>query len=209
MKLLLATRNRNKVTELLSMLEGTGWQVVTLADLEDMPDVEEDGATFEENARKKARSAARRTKMWTLAEDAGLEVDALGGEPGVLSARYCGEGASDADRMRKVLDRIVAVPDERRTARFRCVMCLVDPAGNETCFEGRCEGRISHHARGSSGFGYDPIFMPEGQACTFGELGQSVKSRVSHRARAMRQVIAFLKSRVQSDGDAAHPRKPE
>lgn len=209
MKLLLATRNRNKVTELQAMLEGTGWQILTLADIEDMPDVEEDGATFEENARKKALSAARRTKMWTLAEDAGLEVDALGGEPGVLSARYCGEGASDADRMRKVLDRIVAVPDERRTARFRCVMCLVDPAGNETCFEGRCEGRISHHARGSYGFGYDPIFMPEGQALTFGELGQSVKSRVSHRARAMRQVIAFLQSRAGQNGQTPHPRKPE
>ncbi|MCX6843846.1 MAG: RdgB/HAM1 family non-canonical purine NTP pyrophosphatase [candidate division WOR-3 bacterium] len=209
MKLLLATRNRHKLTEMQQMLEGTGWQVVLFSDLEDTPDVEEDGATFEENARKKARGAARHAGLWTLAEDAGLEVDALGGEPGVLSARYCGEGASDADRMRKVLDRIVAVPDERRTARFRCVICLVDPAGNETCFEGRCEGRISHHARGSSGFGYDPIFMPEGQALTFGELGQSVKSRISHRARAMRQVIAFLQSRVGLDGQTQQPQKPE
>jgi XTP/dITP diphosphohydrolase len=111
--------------------------------------------------------------------------------------------------MRKVLDRIVAVPDERRTARFRCVMCLVDPAGNETCFEGRCEGRISHHVRGSYGFGYDPIFMPDGQACTFGELGQSVKSQISHRVRAMRQVIAFLKSRAELDGQTPQPQKPE
>ena len=209
MKLLLATRNRHKVTEMQRMLDGNGWQVVMLSDFEDMPDVEEDGITFEENARKKARSAARRAKLWTLAEDAGLEVDALKGEPGVHSARYCGEGASDADRMREVLARIIAVPDECRTARFRCVMCLVDPAGNETCFEGRCDGRIAHHARGSAGFGYDPIFMPDGHGRTFGELGQSVKSRISHRAKAMQQVVAFLQSRVRPDGHASHPRKPE
>jgi XTP/dITP diphosphohydrolase len=208
-KLLLATRNRHKVTEMQRMLDGNGWQVVMLSDFEDMPDVEEDGTTFEENARKKARSAAQRTKLWTLAEDAGLEVDALKGEPGVHSARYCGEGASDADRMRKVLDRIIAVPDERRTARFRCVMCLVDPAGNETYFEGQCDGRIAHHARGSSGFGYDPIFMPDGHGRTFGELGQSVKSRISHRAKAMHQVVAFLQSRMRPDGHTSHPRKPE
>jgi XTP/dITP diphosphohydrolase len=208
-KLLLATRNPHKVAELQQMLDGKGWQVVMLSDFKDMPDVEEDGATFEDNARKKARSAARRAKMWTLAEDAGLEVDALKGEPGVHSARYCGEGASDADRMRKVLNRIIAVPDEHRTARFRCVMCLVDPAGNETCFEGRCDGRISHHVRGSAGFGYDPIFMPDGHGRTFGELGQSTKSRISHRARAMRQVIAFLQSLARLDAPTPHPRKPE
>jgi XTP/dITP diphosphohydrolase len=208
-KLLLATRNPHKVTELQQMLEGTGWQVVMLSDFEGIPDVEEDGVTFEENARKKARSAAQHAKMWTLAEDAGLEVDALKGEPGVHSARYCGEGASDADRMRKVLDRIIAVPEERRTARFGCVMCLVDPAGNETCFEGRCDGRIAHHERGSAGFGYDPIFMPEGHGRTFGELGKSVKNQVSHRARAMQQVIAYLRSHVQPDSDAASPGKPQ
>jgi XTP/dITP diphosphohydrolase len=192
MRLLLATHNRNKVTEMQLALEGTGWQVVMLSDFGNLPDVEEDGATFEENARKKARNAARVAGLWTLAEDSGLEVDALGGEPGVRSRRYSGEGAGDADRMRKVLDQIVAVPEERRTARFRCAMCLVDPKGNEVCFEGRCEGRISHHARGSAGFGYDPIFIPEGYSRTFAELGLSVKNKVSHRARAMQQVIEFL-----------------
>lgn len=196
MKLLLATRNRNKLTEVQHALAGSGWQVMILSDLGDAPEVQEDGSTFEENARKKARTAAERAKMWILAEDSGLEVDALGGEPGVKSARYCGEGASDADRMRKVLDRLISVPDERRTARFRCAMCLVDPAGNETCFEGCCEGRIAHSARGSAGFGYDPVFMPDGYAQTFGELGLSVKSKISHRARAMHQVIGFLRSRV-------------
>lgn len=193
MKLLLATRNRNKLTEVQYALAGSGWQVMILSDFGDAPEVQEDGATFEENARKKARTAAERAKMWTLAEDSGLEVDALGGEPGVKSARYCGEGATDTDRIRKALDRLVAVPEERRTARFRCVMCLVDPDGHEACFEGRCEGRIAHGARGSAGFGYDPIFIPEGHDRTFAELGLGVKNKISHRARAMQQVIGYLR----------------
>ena len=196
MKLLLATRNRNKVVEMQHALAGTGWQVMMLSDFGDIPEVDEDGATFEENARKKALSAAARVEMWTLAEDAGLEVDALGGEPGVKSARYCGEGASDADRMHKVLESIINVPEERRTARFRCVMCLIDTAGKETCFEGRCEGHVAHSARGTAGFGYDPIFIPDGYSQTFGELGLSVKSKISHRARAMQQVISFLQSQA-------------
>jgi len=176
-------------------LEGTGWQVVMLSDIAGAPEVEEDGATFEENALKKARSAVRFTGLWTIAEDSGLEIDALGGEPGVKSARYAGEGATDAERIRKVLGQLVAVRDERRTARFRCVMCIVDSAGTERCFEGRCEGRIAHSARGSSGFGYDPIFVPDGYDQTFAELGFGVKSKISHRARALQQVTEYLRSR--------------
>ena len=196
MKLLLATRNRNKVIEMQQALEGTGWQVVMLSDIAGAPEVEEDGATFEENALKKARSAVRFTGLWTIAEDSGLEIDALGGEPGVKSARYAGEGATDAERIRKVLGQLVAVRDERRTARFRCVMCIVDSAGTERCFEGRCEGRIAHSARGSSGFGYDPIFVPHGYDQTFAELGFGVKSKISHRARAMEQVMDYLRSQL-------------
>jgi XTP/dITP diphosphohydrolase len=195
-KLLLATRNRNKVVEIQHALEGTDWQVITLSDVADAPDVEEDGATFHDNALKKARSAARFSRLWTLAEDSGLEIDALGGEPGVKSARYAGEGASDADRIRKVLGLLTAVPDERRTGRFRCTMCVIDPAGAESCFEGRCEGRIADRSRGESGFGYDPIFIPEGYEKTFAELGPGVKNRISHRARAMQQVLAFLRSHL-------------
>jgi XTP/dITP diphosphohydrolase len=161
--------------------------------------VEEDGATFEQNALKKARSAARVSKLWTLAEDSGLEIDELGGEPGVKSARYAGEGASDADLMYKVLERTINVPEERRTARFRCVMCIIDLAGNENCFEGRCEGRIAAHPRGSSGFGYDPVFVPDGYDRTFAELGLGVKGQISHRARAMEQVIAFLQSQAPAN----------
>jgi XTP/dITP diphosphohydrolase len=193
MELLLATRNRNKVVEMQHALDGTGWQVVMLSDIAGAPDVEEDGATFQENALKKARSAARVSRLWTLAEDSGLEIDALGGEPGVKSSRYAGEGASDTDRIRKVLTQLTSVPDERRTARFRCVMCLIDPAGNENCFEGRCEGRIADSPRGSSGFGYDPIFIPDVYDKTFAELGLGVKGNISHRARAMQQVIDYLR----------------
>jgi XTP/dITP diphosphohydrolase len=195
-KLLLATRNRNKVVEMQHALEGTDWQVVTLSDIAGAPDVEEDGATFYDNALKKARSAARVSGLWTLAEDSGLDIDALGGEPGVKSARYAGEGASDADRIRKVLAHLISVPDERRTARFRCTMCVIDQAGTENCFEGCCEGRIAHDARGASGFGYDPIFIPDGYDKTFAELGLGVKSKISHRARALERVITFLGSQV-------------
>jgi XTP/dITP diphosphohydrolase len=193
MRLLLATRNQNKVAEMQHALGGTGWQVVMLSDIRKAPEVKEDGATFQENALKKARSAARASGLWTLAEDSGLEVDALEGEPGVKSARYAGEKANDAERIRKVLDRLASVPDQQRRARFFCVMCLIDPAGNETCFEGRCEGRIATEARGAAGFGYDPVFVPDGYDRTFAELGLSVKSRISHRARAMVQVIRCLK----------------
>ena len=199
MKLLLATRNKGKLVELQDMLAGTGWDAVMLTDQLGVPEVEEDGTTFVENACKKARVAAKATGMWTLAEDAGLEVDALKGEPGIRSARYCGEGASDRDRIDKVLQQIVAVPDDKRTARFRCVMCLIDPAGNEQTFEGACEGRIAPHARGRYGFGYDPIFVPNGYAETFGELGLDVKAQVSHRAQAMRQVVAYLKEHAARD----------
>jgi XTP/dITP diphosphohydrolase len=191
-ELLLATRNRGKLAELSALLAGTGWQAVTLDEYPQAGMVEEDGQTFAENAVKKARAAFAVARIWTLAEDAGLEVDALGGEPGVMSARYAGPDATDRDRIRKLLDGIVAVPEAKRTARFRCVMCLVDPAGHERLFEGACEGSISHHARGTLGFGYDPVFIPAGRAQTFGELGLDVKSELSHRARAMRRVVEYL-----------------
>ena len=193
MNLLLATRNRNKVIEMQHALEDTDWQAITLSDFAGAPEVEEDGATFEENALKKARSAARFSHLWTLAEDSGLEIDALGGEPGVKSARYAGEGATDAERIRKVLGRLVSVRDDRRTARFRCLMCVIDPAGKENCFEGCCEGRIGHRPAGSAGFGYDPIFVPEGYDRTFAELGLDVKNKISHRARALEQLIDYLR----------------
>ncbi|MFO7651134.1 MAG: RdgB/HAM1 family non-canonical purine NTP pyrophosphatase [bacterium] len=196
MKLLLATRNPGKLAELKSLLDGSGWEAVMLDAYPLAPEVEETGATFAENARLKARSAFEHSRTWTVAEDAGLEVDALGGEPGVFSARYAGPDATDKDRCRKLLAKLIAVPDERRHARFKCVMCLIDPDGAETVFEGACEGKVSLHARGSAGFGYDPLFIPDGHSQTFGELGLEVKSTISHRARAMRQVVDLLRGRA-------------
>jgi XTP/dITP diphosphohydrolase len=195
-KLLLATRNRAKVDEMKRLLDSGTWDVLPLGDVSGIPAVEEDGASFEDNARKKARTAAAIFRTWTLAEDSGLEVDVLGGEPGVHSARYCGPDATDQERNRHLLDRLIAVPDERRTARFRCVACLIDPSGEETVFEGTCAGRIAPLPRGTSGFGYDPVFVPEGHSRTFAELGQDVKNQFSHRAQAMRQVAEFLLSKV-------------
>lgn len=204
MRLLLASRNRGKVSEVEFLLRGTGWQVVDLSEFDDGLEMAEDGSTLQENARKKAQAAARVSKMWTLADDSGLEIDALEGKPGVHSARFCGPDSTDSDRNRKILSLMVAVPDERRTARFRCVACLVDLVGNERTFEGVCEGHIAHHARGSSGFGYDPIFIPDGHSQTFAELGQATKNRISHRARAVTQVVEYLKARLRGE---AKPRR--
>lgn len=201
MRLLLATRNPGKVAELERMLVRHGWEVISLDEVA-VKAVEEDGATFEENARKKARAAASVFHGWVLAEDSGLEVDALSGEPGVMSARFAGRDASDRERNRLLLDRIIAVPDDARTARFRCVACLVDPQGHERLFDGVCEGRIAPHMRGHGGFGYDPLFIPEGYSKTFAELGFEVKNRISHRAKAVSQVVKYLRAQVQAP-DAA------
>ena len=205
MKLLFASHNPGKVAEVGCLLEGTGWRVMGLSAVGTDVDLVESGMTFEENASLKARQAAQVFKGWTLADDSGLEVDALGGEPGVFSARYAGPGATDADRVKRLLDRLIAVPDEKRTARFRCVMCLVDPDGDEHTFEGRVEGSISYHPRGTSGFGYDPVFIPQGEARTFAELGLGFKNRISHRAEAVRAVVAYLRTRVTSPMSSNRP----
>lgn len=206
MRLLFATRNQGKANEIRQMLNDTtflchsgrgegisSWEVLTVNDV--CPDLKivEDGETFMENAQKKARVVYNATKFWTLSEDSGLEVDALGGKPGLISAGFGGEKATDYERNRRLLEMMIAVPDEQRTARFRCVMCLIDPTGSEKIFEGVCEGKIAHAIRGTLGFGYDPIFIPEGYNQTFAELGQTVKNKISHRAKTFRQVIEHLK----------------
>ncbi len=194
MKLLFATRNQGKFREVKYLCEQAGWAAISLNDIGLDLSVKEDGATFAANAYKKARAAFELTKMWVLGEDSGLEVDALGGQPGIMSARFGGEGATDLERNQRLLEMIIAVPYEKRTARFRCVMCLINPQGEEKFFEGVCEGKIAHTIRGITGFGYDPIFIPEGYGFTFAELEWAVKNEISHRARALRQVIEYLKS---------------
>jgi XTP/dITP diphosphohydrolase len=183
-RLLLATHNKGKKAEYAELLQGLDVELVTLADLGITATISEDGKTFAENARLKASGYARATGLLTLADDSGLEVSALQGAPGVYTARYGGEGLGDEGRYRLLLHELQGVPDERRTARFRCVIALAWPSGRIELTEGTCEGRIAHEPRGEHGFGYDPVFYLEEYGCTMAELPAEVKNRISHRARA-------------------------
>jgi XTP/dITP diphosphohydrolase len=191
--LILGTRNRKKGRELAELI-APGWEpsswmsrlnVRTLDDFPGAPEVVEDAPTFAGNARKKASETARALGRWVLADDSGLAVDALGGAPGVLSARFAGAHGDDEANNRKVLDALVNVPDDRRGAAFVCTLALADPNGAirvET--EAACRGRIIHAPRGPNGFGYDPLFLIPEYHKTFGELSPLVKHQLSHRARA-------------------------
>jgi len=191
-KLLLATRNRDKIKEIVPFLDGIVKNIISLADIDDPLHVEETGKTFEKNAILKAESLFKQTGNITLADDSGLEVDALGGQPGVLSARFAGESAADAANNEKLLSLMHHVPVGERRGRFRCVMALAMPDGTRT-FEGVVEGEIALSPAGTCGFGYDPLFIPEGYDKTFAELGNDIKSRISHRTRALEKTIEFLK----------------
>ncbi len=190
MTIVLATRNPGKISEIEALL--TGVRVATAASFPGCPEPEESGRTFEENALIKARAVAGFTGKTALADDSGLEVDALGGAPGVHSARYAGATASDGDNMRRLLDALADVSDADRTARFRCVMAVVAPDGRTWTSDGVCEGRILREPRGESGFGYDPLFVPAGYDSTFAELDASTKNRISHRAMALRRIAETL-----------------
>ncbi len=188
-ELCLASHNRGKLVELRALLGDLPIELVSLeAALPGRPQAIEDGATFLDNARIKARAACSATMMVTLAEDAGLEVDALGGRPGVRSARFAGEGATDAENNAALLKALEEVEDDQRTARFRCVMVLIDPwsEGDRArgLVEGACEGTIARQPRGGGGFGYDPLFVVTGFGRTMAELGEEEKNRHSHRAKA-------------------------
>ena len=197
LRILLATRNRGKLRELERSFDGIGVELVTLDDVRAVPEVVEDRDTFEGNARKKARETAIASGLPTLADDSGLEVDALDGAPGVWSARYAGEDATDEDNNRKLLDALRAVPAEARTARFRCVLAFADPRreldeGHEHVEDGTCEGRIVFAPRGDNGFGYDPLFELAGDGRTLAELPPREKAEKSHRAAAARKMRDFL-----------------
>ena len=189
-ELLLASHNRGKLVELRALLADVPVSLVSLETaLPGQPQAVEDGETFLDNARIKARAAAKATVMVTLAEDAGLEVDALGGRPGVRSARFAGEEATDAANNAALLEALREVEDDQRTARFRCVMVLIDPwaepGAREIVVEGSCEGTIARAPRGGGGFGYDPLFVVTGFGRTMAELADEEKNRHSHRARAV------------------------
>lgn len=191
--IVLATRNPGKVEELKALLADMDVNVLSLRDFPDMPEIEETGETFAANAEIKATTVARITGRLTLADDSGLEVDALGGRPGVQSARFGGAGASDRDKYLKLLGLLQGVPDEARTARFRAAVCIATPEGETVIVEGACEGVIAREPAGEGGFGYDPVFyIPEcGQ--TMAEVPSDVKNRMSHRAKAMQLAKRVLR----------------
>lgn len=201
MELLIATSNTGKLIEIEAMLKNLPIQVLSLASLTAPPKVIEDGKTFEDNAFKKARTLADFSGYATLADDSGLMVDALGGEPGVRSARYAGEDATDDLHNQKLLRALANVPAEKRTARFVCVLALCLPsssAPNHWFFRGECEGRIAFAQKGENGFGYDPVFFYPPLAMTFAELGREAKSHVSHRGSALTKLARALRSLADS-----------
>jgi XTP/dITP diphosphohydrolase len=196
--LLIATSNKGKVTEIASLLQGLNCRVIGLEDLPQVPPpVEETGTTFVENALIKADYYHAITGMLTLADDSGLEVDALGGRPGVYSARYGAEGLSSADQVALLLGEMKDVPEEKRQARFVCAIALVGAPGGRAIrqtFEGRCEGGIAATPRGAGGFGYDPVFIDAELGRTFAELSPEEKSSRSHRGKALRATIKYLET---------------
>ncbi|MGQ9676286.1 MAG: XTP/dITP diphosphatase [Chloroflexota bacterium] len=182
--LLIATNNEGKLREYRDLLAGLPVQLVSLREAGVDIEVEETGQTFAENAVLKASCYARASGLCTLADDSGLEVDALGGEPGVMSSRYAGPQATDADRVRFLLDKMKTVPDDQRSARFKCVIAVASPADLVETSEGTVEGVIASEPRGDQGFGYDPIFYLPEMTRTMAELPPAIKNRISHRARA-------------------------
>lgn len=183
MKLVLATRNEHKLEEIRAIFDFQGLEVLSAFDFPEIPDVVEDADTFVGNAVKKAVEIAQAAGCWTLADDSGLEVDALDGAPGVYSARYAGEPCDYAANNEKLLRELAGKAD--RTARFKTVIALSDPDGNAKTVEGACPGRIIDELRGTNGFGYDPLFIPDGYDETFAELDSSIKNKISHRANAL------------------------
>lgn len=192
MKVLIASKNKGKTEEIKAILRGLDIEVIGLHEgFEKIPPVIEDGNTYEENALKKAKTIHERFGLMTIADDSGLEVEALNGAPGVLSARFSGSNASDEDNIQKLLDLLKEYSKDKRKARFKAVIAIV---GSEIIelFTGTVDGRIALKSSGLAGFGYDPVFIPEGFEQTFAQLGEEIKNRISHRAGALHQVKEFF-----------------
>jgi XTP/dITP diphosphohydrolase len=198
-KLLIASGNAGKVREYAELFAALNYQTVGLRDLDlHTMTVDEPYDTFEENAIHKARAYAAAAGIWTLADDSGLMVDALGGRPGVLTARYAGDGASDRDRYMKLLGELATVPEDERTARFVCVIALAAADGTTEYVRGECTGRIAlAPGMGAHGFGFDPVFIPEGYDVTFDQLPPEQKHAISHRGRAMQLILPILARRLE------------
>jgi XTP/dITP diphosphohydrolase len=195
-RIAIATRNAHKLRELERICADwpTEWVTVTNHDLTAFPDVEETGDTYLDNALLKARAVAAALEIPALADDSGIEVDALGGKPGVRSARYAGQGASDQRNLQELIRAVRGVPASGRTARYRCVAALALPDGTERHADGTCEGSLTKDPRGDGGFGYDPIFVPAGWERTMAELPPGEKDRISHRGRAFRSLRRLLEA---------------
>jgi XTP/dITP diphosphohydrolase len=192
-EIVVASANSGKLREIKESFTGLGVRILSLRDFPSFPPVEENGRTFRENALKKARAVAQRTARLTIADDSGLEVDYLHGKPGVRSARFAGEGASDADNNRKLLGLLEGIPPSQRGAVFRCVIAIVDPPGKESWVEGTCRGVIGESERGQKGFGYDPLFVIPELDKTLAELPLAAKNRISHRGKALAALKEVLR----------------
>jgi len=191
-EIIVATKNRGKTREIRRALKGLSLRVRFLNDFSNVPEVKEDGKTFPENALKKARFYSLHFGKPTIADDSGLEVDVLGGLPGVYSARYAGEGASDRQRNQKLLNEMEGVPISKRGARFRCAIALAAPGGKERVVEGTCRGRIGFREVGRRGFGYDPLFFLPQRKKTMAQLTVEEKNKISHRGKALRKLKGVL-----------------
>lgn len=193
-KLLIATKNAGKIREIKELLKDLPITVKDLSEFEEISEPAETGATFAENAALKAVYYAAATGVPALADDSGLEVDALGGAPGIFSARYAGEKASDKERISKLLSELGETAAENRGARFVCAMAVADEQGAvKFLTEGLCRGKIAFAASGANGFGYDPIFVPDGFSDTFGVISDNIKQKISHRAAAIDKIVGFLR----------------
>lgn len=195
MKIVLATGNCDKVREMRHALDGLAIEILTRDDFPGIPETIEDGLTLDANALKKARELCAATGLPAVADDTGLEVDALDGEPGVYSSRFAGPGATYADNVALLLRRMEGVPKKLRGARFRCVIALVEPIGAEILVDGVCEGQILTEPRGDGGFGYDPVFLVPSYEKTFAEMSVAEKDGISHRGRAMARMRRVLEER--------------
>jgi XTP/dITP diphosphohydrolase len=198
--LLIATRNSKKKKELQSILGDWDVELLTLDDIEEMPEIEEDGTTFAENAIKKARVISDLSGFITLADDSGLEVDALGGAPGIFSARFAGIDANDEKNNSKLLTLMQHISEVDRTARFVCVIAIATPGGIIKTAQGVCMGKIEMDRRGQGGFGYDPIFTPSGFSESFAELSDAQKNQISHRGKALREAKPLLQQILGVEG---------
>ena len=192
LEIVLATRNGDKIREIKKILNDTNARFLSLEDFPGCPEVVEDGETLEANAKKKALVVSQYTKKLSLAEDTGLEVESLGGAPGIHSARFAGEEVTYEDNNRKLLKLMEKLPLEERRAKFRCVAALASPDGRVVTCEGLCEGIIALEMKGESGFGYDPLFLLPEYGKTFAELGEDIKNRISHRAQALRKIKKII-----------------